>query len=1018
MGSVNMTKNNQTNELTGLLTISRFREVAHQALENTDLRAQGVSFIYLDIENFKNYNEIMGFSAGDEVLQFMAKTIDDEFNGRHVAYFGSDHFVILARNSEALVKTKTIIATLDAKFGQMSVNVKAGIYTLQPDDDIDISVCCDRAKIACDSIKHKYDASYCFYTNEMGRDLWLRRFIPDQFPTALASGHIKVNFQPIVRALTDDVCGLEALVRWNDPDYGFISPGQFVPVLEQAHLVHKLDIFVIEEVCRAYKCSLVDSNLATVPVSVNLSRLDFSLCDIYEEVERLIKKYDVPKDMLHIEVTETGLNEEGNFLRDGIIKFQENGYQVWMDDFGSGYSSFNVLKDYDFDVLKLDMKFLADFEKNENAHIIIASIVSMAKKLGVRTVTEGVETKEQWEFLKSIGCDMGQGYFFNRPAPLEQIWESMTAKRRGNEELTNRSYYDAIDKIDLKGSNPFSYERRKQLDQGLPLAIAELRNGSYRFLKATPGFVKLIRTLGVKSVKECEELFNDTNSNINKQINRLLENSTQTGEVSEIDFVMNGNYANISVRYIDQDANSTAFLLEVANLSQNRGLARSKKREEAMRFIYSLFDRVELINLSEGTVENLYRNNMHTSSILRGGAVKEVVDNYAQENIHPDDIAKFRKFYDENTMEERIKAEGGKKYITEYLRTKDENGHYCWKLYCIVPFPLNNNRMLLSCVFDVDAKKSLKLIGQMAIKKDVLSDSDGKISRAILWANLLAMSQFGVYWKDTDRRFIGANQTYLSYNSLKSEQELIGKREEELGWELNPDFRIDEDQKVLTEGEQVVNREGTMIVDGNLRNIATSKSPIYDTEGKIIGLMGYIIDITMESRDSKGLLNLAFTDLLTGILNRRGLMDALLEYEQMYLKRKADFVIAYVDVDNFTDFNDKNGRSYGDRLLSEVAYTLRNRLGKSCVVGRIGSDEFVLLKRVKDLGDASQLQALIRATVADIHQIGNKPCQVSASVGTALFSEVDNTQQLLRKADRKMQMDKHGHSRLTKMFEV
>ncbi|MDO4455283.1 MAG: GGDEF domain-containing protein [Ligilactobacillus agilis] len=174
----------------------------------------------------------------------------------------------------------------------------------------------------------------------------------------------------------------------------------------------------------------------------------------------------------------------------------------------------------------------------------------------------------------------------------------------------------------------------------------------------------------------------------------------------------------------------------------------------------------------------------------------------------------------------------------------------------------------------------------------------------------------------------------------------------------------------------------------------------------------------MESRDSKGLLNLAFTDLLTGILNRRGLMDALLEYEQMYLKRKADFVIAYVDVDNFTDFNDKNGRSYGDRLLSEVAYALRNRLGKSCVIGRIGSDEFVLLKRVKDLGDASQLQALIRATVADIHQIGNKPCQVSASVGTALFSEVDNTQQLLRKADRKMRMDKHGHGRLTKMFKV
>ena len=1013
-----MTKNNQTNELTGLLTISRFREVAYDALENTDLRAQGVSFIYLDIENFKNYNEIMGFSAGDEVLQFMAKTIDDKFDGRHVAYFGSDHFVILARNSEALVKTKEIIDTLNAKFGQMSVNVKAGIYTMQPNDDIDISVCCDRAKIACDSIKHKYDASYCFYTNAMGRDLWLRRFITDHFQAALDNGHIRVCFQPIVRALTDDVCGLEALVRWNDPDYGFISPGQFVPVLEQAHLVHKLDIFVIEEVCRAYKKSLVNANLSTVPVSVNLSRLDFSLCDIYQEVENLIEKYNVPKEMLHIEVTETGLNEEGSRLQAGIIKFQENGFRVWMDDFGSGYSSFNVLKDYDFDVLKLDMKFLADFEKNENAHIIIASIVSMAKKLGVRTVTEGVETREQWDFLKSVGCDMGQGYFFNRPAPLEQIWESMENKRRGNEELINRSYYDAIDRIDLKGSNPFSYERRKQLDQGLPLAIAEWHDGKYRFLKANPGFLRLIRTLGVKSIKACEDLFNDTNTNINKQIDRLLEDSMQTGEVSEIDFVMNGNYANISIRYIDQENDgSKAFLIEVANLSQNRNLARGKKREEAMRFIYSLFDRVELINLTEGTVENIYRNNMHTSAILRGSAIKGVVDNYAQENLHPDDIEKFKQFYDARTIEDRIKKEGGKKYITEYMRTKDERGHYRWKLYCIVPFPLNNNKMILSCVFDVDAKKSLKLIGQTAITKDALTDTDGAIPRALLWANLLAMSQFGVYWKDTNRRFIGANQTFLSYYSLDSDKELIGKREEELGWELNPDFRIDEDQKVLTEGEQVVNREGTMIVDGSLRNIATSKSPIYDTDGKIIGLMGYVIDITTESRDSKGLLNLAFTDLLTGILNRRGLMDAMLEYEQMYLKNKVDFAIAYLDIDDFTAFNDKHGRGYGDRLLSEVAYALKSRLGKSCVIARIGSDEFVLLKRVKDYGDASQLQAMVRAAIAGIDQIGSKRCQVTASIGTALFSEVDSTQQLIRKADRKMQMDKYGHSRLTRMYK-
>jgi EAL domain-containing protein (putative c-di-GMP-specific phosphodiesterase class I) len=243
---------------------------------------------------------------------------------------------------------------------------------------------------------------------------------------AVKNEYIKVYYQPVVDINTNKLCGFEALARWDDPEHGFLPPFEFVGILEDAHLIQKLDLFMLKKICEKYR---KETNLGhkCVPISFNLSRLDFKLSDIYKELTRLTKEYNVPHEMIHIEITESVLDgDEDGYIREQVTRFQKDGFEVWMDDFGSGFSSLNVLKDYDFDFLKIDMMFLRNF--SEKSKVIIRAIVEMAKLLHIGTLSEGVETKEHLDFLKKIGCDRVQGYYYSKPLPYDEVMAVLKEK--------------------------------------------------------------------------------------------------------------------------------------------------------------------------------------------------------------------------------------------------------------------------------------------------------------------------------------------------------------------------------------------------------------------------------------------------------------------------------------------------------------------------------------------------------------------------------------------------------------
>ena len=386
------------------------------------------AFVAFDLENFKAFNERFGFEEGDGALKFMADTFKTLFGERYVTHVSCDTFRVVGDAAGMKAKIKEAHDKIRSFSTQGVLELKAGVYVQRVENE-NVERCFMRARLAEATTKGVYDEYVAVYADEMGARERLKMYLIAHIDEAVEKEYIKVFYQPVVDINTNKLCCFEALARWDDPEHGFLPPLDFVGVLEDAHLIQKLDLFVLKKICEKYR---VETNLGNkcVPISFNLSRLDFKLSDIYKELTRLTKEYNVPHEMIHIEITESVLDgDEDGYIREQVTRFQNDGFEVWMDDFGSGFSSLNVLKDYDFDFLKIDMMFLRNF--TEKSKVIIHAIVEMAKLLHIGTLSEGVETKEHLDFLKEIGCDRVQGYYFSKPLPYDEVMAVLKEKGVG-----------------------------------------------------------------------------------------------------------------------------------------------------------------------------------------------------------------------------------------------------------------------------------------------------------------------------------------------------------------------------------------------------------------------------------------------------------------------------------------------------------------------------------------------------------------------------------------------------------
>ena len=408
-----------TDTLTGLYAFEYFTSLINKKCEEKEVLVNEWVYLFVDVTSFKIYNDQRGFTAGNECLKRVGSLLKEEFPEALVSRQSDDHYVIFCKNEEIQEK----INEADKKAENIDLDIRLGLkvggYILK-DKEEDPHRAVEKARYACTANKTHGHDNYLIYDQKMHDNYRLVQYVVKHIDEAIENGYIQAYYQPVVWSNTKELCGTEALARWIDPRYGFMNPGLFVGALEDAQLIHKLDVAMLRNICRDLRYCL-DRKRPVVPVSINFSRADFTIINVPEVIESVVNEYKIPKELLHIEVTESALLSEGSALKDAMKELKAKGFSLWLDDFGSGYSSFNALKDFDFDVLKLDMQFLVGFSENKKAKSLIKSVISMAEEIGMKTLSEGVENEEQANFLKEISCGKLQGYLFGKPMPLDEI---------------------------------------------------------------------------------------------------------------------------------------------------------------------------------------------------------------------------------------------------------------------------------------------------------------------------------------------------------------------------------------------------------------------------------------------------------------------------------------------------------------------------------------------------------------------------------------------------------------------
>ncbi|SFG70004.1 diguanylate cyclase (GGDEF) domain-containing protein [Lachnospiraceae bacterium C7] len=681
--------------LTGLYRMHKFCSHIEEISKDSDKILSGLYLIYFDIVNFKSFNGAKGFEAGDNLLKYVAVTIRTAFKDDIIARFSDDHFVVCTSSVDLIEIVEEIHEKIKRYSDDRTVEIKAGIYqVVKPMKDG--AHYCDKARLACVSIKSNFDKYYNFYDDDLGNQVNMQQYIIDNIGKALNNGSIVVFYQPIVRIITGKVCAFEALARWIDPEYGMLSPGVFIEVLEKFHLIHKLDIFIIEKVCADFAKKRKEG-APVVPVSINLSRLDFQLCEIFDIVEKTRKKYDIPARMLDIEITESALNEDLDFLKNQIELFKKAGYNVWMDDFGSGYSALNILTSYNFDVAKLDMIFLRHF-KDEKMRKMIRSLVYTVKDVGIQSFSEGVETREQRDFLAEIGCEKGQGYFFGKPLPIEEGYLSLMSRGKEFETVEESKYYDEIGKINIKELDT------DQIDGiSLPTAIIEMNSRRIKILRAPKQFIAEIKDLGFSSIEELEEFCNDDVYQNRLRMCGFIDRAIASQKREKTDWIVRNHYCTIWVEVISECSKS--FAIKIMFLNQHKFMTENSKVEEmdaVLRFLYLSYNRIDCMDVTDNTIESIYVNARITAPSIEKKDATGVLEMIAEKYIHPDDRKLFLEFYDYKTVESRLK-----KVDTDFLgalfRFRQDNGEYIWQVFSVMLVKRNGKQTIISTIRDLDA---------------------------------------------------------------------------------------------------------------------------------------------------------------------------------------------------------------------------------------------------------------------------------------------------------------------------
>ena len=983
--------------LTGLNTMDRFHEIAREkadAMAAGDLTPVAVAF---DFTDFKSYNDRYGRVEGDEALRLFARMLRDTFGQDCCAHFGADHFYALGEVSTIEDAVQGLLNLYDLSRLGMRPPVRAGLYALAAGEDI-ANVGFDRAKVASDQGRKAWRSHYVWFTDEMCKAELVRIHVLESLDSAIDNQWVRPYYQAVVRSFTNFVCGEEALARWVDPEFGFLSPAQFIPVIEEAGLSYRLDLHMVECVLRDIRTKQ-EAGISVVPVSVNFSVSDLSEIDICYEVSRRADALGVDHGLLVIEMTESAASSSPALFESQVARLRDAGFAVWMDDFGSGYSSLNTLQEFDFDLVKLDMGFVRGIsgENADKARVVVKSILEGVGRMGLDTLAEGVETEEQARFLRQAGCDMLQGYLFGRPQPLEEILDPHDAPER--ERTDERAYWDTIGRImieDLMGGEGGGTIDMVEPLSELSVGVVEFRSTTRRVLKANDAYRSFLDDTGL--VPGCSEfmLADDiSEETLDPEFLAAIERTLLSGSWELImGSLERGRGQQFYVRHLVSSSYADAFA--IASVPVPLGSALGGFGD--VPIAYAVF-RPILNETRDEVVDTIftYANERYRSWL--GLSKADLVGHSFLETIRGASTQWFPDCYRATVLKEKVHA-------TVY---SPEIGH--WLTYNIAPCAIEGYCVYTFSVSDEEHHEVEELTVDLDTSDLIIAIANafsGKSGYDAAMNELLQVlsrvahaSRISII----ERREHGSGVAFewcdegvaplidIMQNMDDAEFEAWDAASESEPLIIVPD--VTHSESVDTDRLGLMEERGiTRIIVTPLRGESMTLGYLvvdnyeFDDEVDLLRLLktigSFIATRMANHRFVTDLENLSLHDGLTNLLNRRGLDEAI--ERQLAERPEEPFALIIMDIDDFKTVNDLYGHDMGDEALRTLARVVGEVLPEGTVVGRSGGDEFLAM--VVGCGHQQAIRLLEDLQGRDLScTLDGRRCPLSISVGFTTYPD-------------------------------
>ena len=512
--------------------MSYFLDLAESGYPKVAKSGFDPAILFIDLEGMKFFNRKFGFAEGNRLLKAFSAVLAKTFGKDMCCRISGDHFGVLSKAENLEETLQKFFEECKQLNGGNSLPVRVGIYLLSM-DPVPAAIACDRAKMASDAIRNTSESKFNYYDRALNDILEHRQYIIENFDRALKEKWIKVYYQAIVRAVNGRVCDEEALSRWFDPQKGMLSPDEFIPILEDSGQIYKLDLYVLDTILEKIKL-MSDLGFDVVPQSVNLSRSDFEVCDMVEEVRSRVDAAGITRSLITIEITESTLGSNFDYIKEQIRRFKSLGFPVWMDDFGSGYSSLDILQSVEFDLIKFDKKFMDEFGKDKKGKIILGELMRMATALGLDTVCEGVETAAQKQFLKDIGCSKLQGYYYTKPLPLETILKRYeTGMQIGFENTGESEYHETVGRANLYDLSGIPAETEHEFEKVydmIPMAVLEVDGERINLCRSNSSYREFLKRRFSAQIKEGDTDFTNAPEGDGAAFMNMVRECSRTGQ--------------------------------------------------------------------------------------------------------------------------------------------------------------------------------------------------------------------------------------------------------------------------------------------------------------------------------------------------------------------------------------------------------------------------------------------------------------------------------------------------------